>query len=127
MSQTIKYLTYEEFLNLGGQTDEYNFNFHEQLARKYLNYITLNRIPLLPEITDDIKLAMVIIIKHRLNSENGIGNLADIQSFKNDEVSITYKSDGKNNKTSTERLIDDLVAILPLDLVSRCTTDATNI
>lgn len=112
-----KYLTYNEFLSLGGMIDELNFNYYELTARKKLDYITSNRIK---EVTDDIKFCMVKIINYYYNRQSGIPNSDDIQSFKNDEVSITYKTITGESRTSEERLIDEIIAILPISLVSRC-------
>lgn len=118
-----QYLTYEEFLSLGGMIDELNFNYYELNARKKLDYITSNRIV---EVDDNIKFCMVKIINHYYNKACGAMNNDDIQSFKNDDISITYKS-GTYAKTAEEKLIDEIIAILPVRLVSRCINDLTNI
>lgn len=120
-----KYLTYDEFLSLGGMIDELNFNYYELSARKKLDYITQNRIV---EVDDNIKFCMVKIINYYYNKACGAYNIDDIQSFKNDEVSINYKNISSNAKTSEEKLMDEIIAILPVQLVSRCIRlDTSNI
>lgn len=118
----MRYLTYSEFKSLGGTLDETLFPALERLARVKLDYWTLNRIPKLSEISDDIRLSMKLIIEHIKEADDTEKNKANaITSYSNDGISVTYSSsDIKTISQKEDELYMQIVEILPVELVSIC-------
>ncbi|MEG1870235.1 MAG: hypothetical protein RR205_05235 [Oscillospiraceae bacterium] len=98
------YITYDEYFALGGKAEPSAFPILERLAEKKLDYLTQNRIV---ETTEDIKLAMVLIINLLNEMENG----DKVSSFSNDGINVSFeKTDDLQNLHSR------LVEILPQEL-----------
>ena len=96
------YLTYEEYINLGGELEQSTFSQLEFEARAYVDWYTFGRLKNEKTLPDAVKTLMVYLInliieKHKaLNlSANGIANIStnpnkEIVSQSNDGVSTTY-------------------------------------
>lgn len=107
------YLTYEEYISLGGKAPESDFPRLELLAEKRLNYWTLNRITT-PD--DDIRLCMTLIVDAEYGEQSGE---QDVSSFSNDGVSVSF-ADAQTKEQKWQNVYDRIVEILPVELVSVC-------
>lgn len=107
------YLTYEEYSALNGKAPESEFTRLELLARKRLDYWTMNRIT---EPDDDIKLCMTLIIDAESAEQSGEH---DVSSFSNDGVSVSF-ADAQTREQKWSSVYDRIVEILPVELVSVC-------
>lgn len=107
------YITYEEYSSLGGKAPESDFPRLELLARKRLDYWTMNRIT---EPDDDIKLCMALIIDAESDEQSGEH---DVSSFSNDGVSVSF-ADAQTREQKWSSVYDRIVEILPVELVSVC-------
>ena len=107
------YLTYEEYSSLGGKAPESDFTRLELLARKRLDYWTLNRIT---EPDDDVRLCMTLIIDAEYADQSGEH---DVSSFSNDGVSVSF-ADAQTKEQKWADVYDRIVEILPVELVSVC-------
>lgn len=86
-----KYITYEEYQNLGGSVSEDAFDILERKAQRYLDYFTFNRIKYLTTIPDEVKEVLVDFIS-KLNEYAQQSVEGDtIESYSNGTESITYK------------------------------------
>ena len=107
------YLTAEEYKALGGKAPESDFSRLELLARKRLDYWTMNRIT---EPDDDIRLCMTLIIDQEYDDASGV---FDVSSFSNDGVSVSF-ADAQTKEQKWASVYDRIVEILPMELVSVC-------
>ena len=107
------YLTYEDYSSLNGKAPESEFTRLELLARKRLDYWTMNRIT---EPDDDIKLCMTLIIDAESAEQSGEH---DVSSFSNDGVSVSF-ADAQTREEKWSSVYDRIVEILPIELVSVC-------
>lgn len=82
------YLTYAEYLQLGGTLNETAFNRTERRARTTVDYYTQQRIQRLSEIPANIKELMADLIDLYAKGDRGI-----VQSVSNDGVSVSYRTD----------------------------------
>lgn len=109
------YLTFEKYKEYGGEILEKSYSFYELLARKKLDYWTMNRIPkFFDEYKEDIELCMFLIIEQIYQNETGE---ADVSSVSNDGISISFVG----VKTSDQKIQDvyqKIVEILPIELIS---------
>ena len=97
------YLTSEEYLELGGKVnDEQVFDKELRKAQYLLDYITFNRIPLLPSIPDCVKDVLVEFIDKTVVAESGSGEAVDanISSYSNTVEKITYKISTDTEKSA---------------------------
>ena len=109
----MSYLTYEEYSALGGAAPEADFQRLELMARKRLDYWTLNRIT---EPDDDIRLCMTLIVDAEYSDQSGEH---DVSSFSNDGVSVSF-ADAQTKDQKWSDVYDRIVEILPVELVSIC-------
>lgn len=107
------YITYAEYVRMGGTAQESDFPRLETMARKRLDYWTQSRIT---ESDDDIKLCMTLIID-RLDDDQG--GEQDVSSVSNDGVSMSF-ADAKTSDQKWADVYDRVVEILPVELVSLC-------
>lgn len=107
------YLTFEEYSALNGKAPESQFTRLEHLARKRLDYWTMNRIT---EPDDDIRLCMTLIIDQEYDDASGV---FDVSSFSNDGVSVSF-ADAQTRDQKWASVYDRIVEILSVELVSVC-------
>lgn len=101
------YITFEEYTALGGTVELSAFPLLERLAEKKLNYWTFKRITEDTEITEDIKLAMALIIN---SLEQAQGD--KVSSFSNDGISVSFV-----DEDDTQKLYQQVLEILPHELM----------
>ena len=93
----MSYLSYEEYVAMGGTLDESNFNDLEFEAEAIVNWYTFNRLKNDTQIPSEIKrlikyLIDVVKVQNEgvLGSTGGSDNSAQIASQSNDGVSVSY-------------------------------------
>lgn len=91
-----QYLTYAEYVELGGNLQEMPFNILELSARKNIDERTLNRLKNVTEIPLEVKVCVYNLIKLL----NGYETLEDgnISSESTDGYSVTYKQVDKKSR-----------------------------
>ena len=99
---TPRYLTYDEYTEVGGTLDETEFNYYAYEAESYIDWYTFNRLHNTTEIPEAVKRCEVYLIKfiqERLSvlgvSMGGDGSvaknpIASMMSQSNDGVSVSY-------------------------------------
>lgn len=91
-----QYLTYDEYVELGGNLQKMPFNILELSARKNIDERTLNRLKNATEIPLEVKVCVYNLIKLL----NGYETLEDgnISSESTDGYSVTYKQVDKKSR-----------------------------
>ena len=91
-----QYLTYDEYVELGGNLQEMPFNILELSARKNIDERTLNRLKNVSKIPLEVKVCVYNLIKLL----NGYETLEDgnIASESTDGYSVTYKQVDKKSR-----------------------------
>lgn len=107
------YLTYPEYVALGGKADEADFPRMAYLAEKKLNHWTQGRIK---DPDHDIKVCMALIIDAISEDQGGE---RDVSSFSHDGVSVTLAG-AKTPDQMMDDVYQKVVEILPVELVSLC-------
>ena len=83
-----QYLTYGEYVELGGNLQEMPFNILELSARKKIDERTLNRLKNVTDIPQEVKICVYNLIKLLNDYEKSNGNVA---SENIDGYSISYR------------------------------------
>lgn len=90
----VPYLTYEKYLEVGGKNTDYaisNFSTLERKTHRFVDYITYNRIPKLPEIPEEVFELQAQLIDNEVEfSLQAEGNDL-IDSYSNGVEKLTYK------------------------------------
>lgn len=108
------YLTYAEYVEMGGTADEQTFNLLEARARHELDFVTWNRIQLLAEIPTCVKEVMFMIINYLSTNPQETDK---ISSYSNGVESFSY---GRTKANSYKAEIANLAVLyLPDKLVYR--------
>ena len=104
MDMSPRYLTYDEYTEVGGTLDETEFNYYAYEAESYIDWYTFNRLHKMTEIPDAVKRCEVYLIKfiqERLavlgvslgeNDGNANNPIMSVMSQSNDGVSVSYGS-----------------------------------
>ena len=102
MDMSPRYLTYDEYQEVGGTLDETEFKYYAYEAESYIDWYTFNRLHNTTEIPDAVKRCEVYLIKfiqERLSalgvsmgeSDSGAKNpIMSMMSQSNDGVSVSY-------------------------------------
>ena len=103
MDMSPRYLTYEEYTDVGGTLDETEFNYYAYEAESYIDWYTFNRLHNTTEIPEAVKRCEVYLIKfiqERLSvlgvsmggdGSSGANNpIASMMSQSNDGVSVSF-------------------------------------
>lgn len=98
----MKYLSYEEYAEMGGTLDETAFTDLEYEARAYINWVTFNRLTretVIPEEVKECEYHILKLLQNKLellnmpvSGDNGevVTTGAGIESQSNDGVSVSY-------------------------------------
>lgn len=110
-----QYLTYQQYVSIGGTAELSAFPLLELRARAKLDYWTQGRIK---DADCDIRLCMTLIINAldsaQKNAQGGI-----VSSFSNDGVSVNFATTTvKTEEEAMASVYDQVVEILPVELVS---------
>ena len=98
-----QYLTFLEFINLGGSLEPTPFNLLEFEARRIIDIRTSNRLKNLEEIPQEVKLCefkMINSIKNYIETINGVTNNNGVASENTDGYSVSY-----NNATQISDIV----------------------
>lgn len=109
-----QYLTYEEYVALGGTLDLTPFNLLEFESRRQIDIRTSDRLKNIDEIPIEVKLCinnLISTIDGYLQSENNISNNGNIKSENIDGYSVQYisSSDIKEVIKSKNTEIKDII------------------
>ena len=122
------YLSFEEYTDLSGLiTDEDTYNKVARKSQHFLDYITFNRVPLLPEIPEVVKDTMTEFIDATYRSQYVSAESSDMpvdpnmSSYSNTVEKITYKisSDAEKEKELNKLMTDVAYKYLPDYLLAR--------
>lgn len=95
------YLTYDDFVNMGGTAEAASFNRMEHKARAIIDLMTFGRVRYEDPVRDTVKYACFDLITTMQRSEAAAENGGEVAAVSNDGVSITYaaaKSAGAKHK-----------------------------
>ena len=98
-----QYLTFLEFINLGGSLEPTPFNLLEFEARRIIDIKTSNRLKDLEEIPQEVKLCefkMINSIKNYIETINGATSNNGVASENTDGYSVSY-----NNATQISDIV----------------------
>ena len=107
-----KYLSYEEYLDIGGTLEDTPFNLFEYKAEMEINKYTFNRLVDLQEIPQQVKLCVFelincISINAKATAHSGIS------SENTDKYSVTYSDENsETNKAYSDKLKDIITTYL---------------
>ena len=103
MDMTPRYLTYDEYTEVGGTLDETEFNYYAYEAESYIDWYTFNRLHNTTEIPEAVKRCEVYLIKfiqERLSvlgvsmgadgGSSAKNPIASMMSQSNDGVSVSF-------------------------------------
>lgn len=103
MDMSPRYLTYDEYTDVGGTLDETEFNYYAYEAESYIDWYTFNRLHNNTEIPDAVKRCEVYLIKFIQERLSALGvsmggdsgsaaknPIMSMMSQSNDGVSVSY-------------------------------------
>lgn len=113
------YITYQEYVELGGIVPELLFPVYERKARRWVDYITFNRIKYLTVIPDEVKEVCTEYMNKLYQNDVGAVDAsgAKISSYSNGVEKITYSVQSK--KDIEQELKQFAAAWLPDYLICR--------
>lgn len=97
------YLTYNEYLGMGGSVDENAFARLEAKARAHLDRITFGRLVNAEALPDSVKYCMFDLL-NAASADESAGAIAagrEIAAMGNDGVSVTFASGATGNAAKT--------------------------
>ena len=102
-----QYLTYEEYIQYGGDMSETDFVLAEFKARSRIDYITLARVQNMKTVPEEVKLAMMCIIKvdSKYSADAQVYN-AIASSFSTDGYSESYGSAEEQARTAQQMVTE---------------------
>ena len=86
-----QYLTYDEYVGYGGKLSEADFTLAEFKARSRIDWMTLARVQYMGTVPEEVKLAMMLIMKVDAKySSDSQADSAIVSSFSTDGYSESY-------------------------------------
>ena len=111
------YITFEEYEHLGGTVSKDAFPIIERKAQRWLDEFTFNRIPLLPEVPDEVKEVLCEFINNMDDFDKQKKDGDVIESYSNGVESLSFR---RTTETELRRSLSELaVSWLPDYLVAR--------
>ncbi len=108
-----QYLTYDEYVNYGGTMDETEFPVAEFKARSRIDWLTMARVQNMKVVPEEVKLAMMAIIKvdskYSVYSREGT---AIVSSFSTDGYSESYGSASEQADYAYKQVNQDVTRML---------------
>ena len=122
MEYSGQYLTYEEYLALGGTLDLTPFNVLEFEARRKIDIRTFNRLKDSEEIPQEVKLCeykLIDSINSYVNASNNVSSKGNLASESTDGYSVTYISYDKVGEVikSKSAELDDIIKTYLLGVI----------
>lgn len=105
------YLSFEEYVEMGGTMDEADYPTAERRARALLDDWTLGRVKRMDEVPEEVELAMYEIIEH-IDEAMSVGD--GLSSFSNGVNSLSYDA----SHSAAGDLYSLVSSILPVELIS---------
>ena len=104
-----QYLTYEEYLNYGGDMSEQDFTLAEFKARSRIDRMTLARVQYMKAVPEEVKLAMMCIMKvdAKYSADAQVGS-AIVSSFNTDGYSESYGGISEQTQSIETQLNKDV-------------------
>lgn len=99
------YLTYEEYLEMGGKQDQPTFNINEYQVENRLDFLTNGRIKKLDEVPEEVKQLCFRLNISFWEKPNTIDASSNLSSYSNGIESFGYKS---GTATSNGSIISDV-------------------
>jgi len=118
-----QYLTYAEYINLGGSAiGEMPFNILEFEARRKIDIRTFNRLKNIEEIPQEVKLCeynLINSINKYVSTNNSVEANGNIKSENTDGYSVSYLSASEISDVvkSKEAELDDIVRTYLLNVI----------
>lgn len=103
-----QYLTYQEYVEMGGTMPEDDFDLAEFKARSRIDWLTLARVQRMATVPVEVKKAMMVIMKVDAKySADAQADSAVVSSFNTDGYSESYggaseQSENAENQTNNE-------------------------
>lgn len=105
MNNSVKYLTYKDYKELGGSLDEASFNLLEQKARKQIDHYTFNR--LIDGVPANLKNEIDMIMFRLIGMNDNIDKNINKSSESIDGYSVSYGGSTQANKE-----IEDTIKVM---------------
>lgn len=113
------YLSYDEYVEMGGTMDEADYPTAERRARALLDDWTLGRVKRLEEVPEEVELAMYEIISNLGQAYGGgVGGLSNVSSFSNGINTVSFDAESSSASAVRSQLYDLVASILPVELIS---------
>ena len=107
------YMTYEEYQAYGGKMDETDFTLAEFKARSRIDYMTLGRVQDMETVPEEVKLAMMVIMKvDSKYSADAQSDSAIVSSFNTDGYSEAYGGTTEQVNAAEKQLNRQLTKML---------------
>ena len=107
------YMTYAEYLAYGGKMDETDFTLAEFKARSRIDYMTLGRVQDMETVPEEVKLAMMVIMKvDSKYSADAQSDSAIVSSFNTDGYSEAYGGTTEQVNAAEKQLNSQLTKML---------------
>lgn len=108
-----QYLTYEEYLTYGGTLSEQDFTIAEFKARSRIDWMTLARVQNMRVVPEEVKLAMMVIIK--VDAKYSIEAQTDsaiVSSYSTDGYSESYGGISEQSENTERQLTREVNKML---------------
>lgn len=108
-----QYLTYEEYVGHGGNLSETDFTLAEFKARSRIDLMTLSRVKNMKVVPEEVKLAMMVIMK--VDSKYSSDSQADsaiVSSFSTDGYSESYGGTSEQSENAERQVTNEVNKML---------------
>ncbi len=108
-----QYLTYQEYVALGGELSATDFVLAEFKARSRIDRMTLARVQAMQTVPEEVKLAMMCIIKvdSKYSADAQVGS-AIVSSFSTDGYSESYGGADQQTQAAENQLDNQVTTML---------------
>lgn len=108
-----QYLTYDEYLSYGGTMSENDFPVAEFKARSRIDRMTLARVQAMQEVPEEVKMAMMVILKvDGKYSADAMSDSAIVSAFNTDGYSESYGGIAEQSDNAQTQLNQQLSKML---------------
>lgn len=108
-----QYLTYAEYQSYGGTMPETDFTIAEFKARSRIDRMTLARVQAMQEVPEEVKMAMMVIMKVDAKySADAMSDSAIVSSFNTDGYSESYGGIAEQSDNAQTQLNQQLSKML---------------
>ena len=108
-----QYLTYDEYLSYGGTMSENDFPVAEFKARSRIDRMTLARVQAMQTVPEEVKMAMMVILKvDSKYSADAMSDSAIVSAFNTDGYSESYGGIAEQSDNAQTQLNQQLSKML---------------